>query len=61
MSTEKWWEADTSATIRVTCQVCGLVSDITWSLQGTGGAKLLEVRGYCEKHQQKIVEGVDED
>ncbi len=56
-----WWDEDTSATLRVTCKVCGIVSDQTYSLQDTGGLRLLEVKGYCEKHQQKIIEGVDDD
>lgn len=47
---ENWWDVDTSATIRVTCKVCGTVRDVITNTDATGGVKLLEVVGLCEKH-----------
>ncbi len=52
MSTEKWWEVDTSATIRVTCKVCGTVRDVAVSTSDTDGQKLLVLEGYCNEHER---------
>jgi hypothetical protein len=47
-----WWEVDTSATIRVTCKVCGVVREVESDLATTGGAKVLELEGFCDKHER---------